>query len=372
MLSSQPKLPGMKAPVPIANEEVCKLISSLSEPESESEPSDDSLDAKFNPLAFVSDETVRQISRDLYPICPIHTTDQCLVRCIQCLESFCSSLACFDIHSEVDHSWSCRSCLLRPNSIYRDSKVGLSAAMASSCNSNSESDTSLIKALVNPVVRGPLLPATQTLLPTPETKEVKPKVETILSIEKTSSSLKRKSLDNIRETEVHTPITTCPLLASQNPSAGLYKAKITQPSPATAPSKGQSFVAAASSLRFPPAKRARPAQATDRDPVTGNSNVKLLSSGAIINNVSGQVTAAALPQLLPAKLDTDADYVNSKGGKRLKRFRCEFCPKRFDQRSNLTAHIRSHTGEKPFTCKVCKRPFSQKSNMTRHMKVHRR
>merc|ERR1711871_1032063 len=36
---------------------------------------------------------------------------------------------------------------------------------------------------------------------------------------------------------------------------------------------------------------------------------------------------------------------------------CSFCRKGFKQRSNLVAHERIHTGEKPYVCEICNRGF---------------
>ncbi|GAB5359617.1 hypothetical protein AAMO2058_000558900 [Amorphochlora amoebiformis] len=80
---------------------------------------------------------------------------------------------------------------------------------------------------------------------------------------------------------------------------------------------------------------------------------------------------SANPRLSSVKID------NNGSGSRIslpfrssRNFRCRFCRKAFRQRSNVVAHVRVHTQEKPFRCYLCNRGFKQNSNLKRHEKVH--
>ncbi|XP_063720138.1 zinc finger protein 90-like [Symsagittifera roscoffensis] len=47
---------------------------------------------------------------------------------------------------------------------------------------------------------------------------------------------------------------------------------------------------------------------------------------------------------------------------------CKFCHRVFPRSSNLTRHLRTHTGEQPYACKYCNRAFSISSNLQRHVR----
>ncbi|XP_031415538.1 myoneurin-like isoform X2 [Clupea harengus] len=53
-----------------------------------------------------------------------------------------------------------------------------------------------------------------------------------------------------------------------------------------------------------------------------------------------------------------------------KKYVCRFCGKAFAGQSNLEAHQRVHTGEKPFHCLTCGKLFSEAGNLKKHQRVH--
>ncbi|XP_032998230.1 zinc finger and SCAN domain-containing protein 30-like isoform X2 [Lacerta agilis] len=56
--------------------------------------------------------------------------------------------------------------------------------------------------------------------------------------------------------------------------------------------------------------------------------------------------------------------------KREKPFKCSYCGKISNGRTNLMIHERTHTGEKPYECSECGKSFSTTSNLINHKRVH--
>ena len=103
-----------------------------------------------------------------------------------------------------------------------------------------------------------------------------------------------------------------------------------------------------------------------------SEEVSSTSFDSVENYVSQPVlNSPPLPPMEPSLLREIAKKGGIEALQNVKRNdTCRYCGKVFKNTSNLTVHIRSHTGEKPYKCDVCEYSCAQSSKLTRHMKIH--
>uniref|UniRef100_A0A9J7XJE3 C2H2-type domain-containing protein n=1 Tax=Cyprinus carpio carpio TaxID=630221 RepID=A0A9J7XJE3_CYPCA len=65
----------------------------------------------------------------------------------------------------------------------------------------------------------------------------------------------------------------------------------------------------------------------------------------------------------------DVIFNKQRKGRR-KSYVCKYCGKAFPGLSNVVAHQRVHTGERPFKCDTCGKLFTEAGNLKKHQRVH--
>ncbi|KAK1791906.1 hypothetical protein P4O66_013882 [Electrophorus voltai] len=101
-----------------------------------------------------------------------------------------------------------------------------------------------------------------------------------------------------------------------------------------------------------------PLEAANRTNLTQSIPKITMSPQTLTNLAQPGVSLAGLQ--LPKRMEK---------GKR-KNYICKYCGKAFTGLSNVEAHQRVHTGEKPFKCETCGKLFTEAGNLKKHQRVH--
>lgn len=104
-----------------------------------------------------------------------------------------------------------------------------------------------------------------------------------------------------------------------------------------------------------------------------------LADGSRSSEVAAALSTAAIGTKCPTSVfpvgGAKAAYSSlppgpAAGERRRRSYVCRVCGKAFSGLSNLEAHKRVHTGERPFRCDSCGKRFSEAGNLKKHQRVH--